>query len=79
MFPSKTYPACSLQGGPRVHHDSEYEWVSPDETVRIPFSRSLDDLLRVASRYDLAVSGEALGYLEGIGLAPTVIPMVQVS
>lgn len=62
-----------------MHHDSEYEWVSPDETIRIPFSRSLDDLLKVASRFDLAVSGEALGYLESIGMAPTVIPMVQVS
>jgi cation-transporting ATPase 13A1 len=63
--------------------DSEYQWVSPDEHQGggspIPFERSLDSLLKVASQYDLAVSGDALSFLESIKMADTVIPLCQVS
>ncbi|KAG1664897.1 hypothetical protein FOA52_006243 [Chlamydomonas sp. UWO 241] len=62
----------------RLHEDSEYQWVSPDEATVVPFSRNFDDLLRVACRYDLAVSGDALSYMERIGCAKAAIPLCQV-
>jgi cation-transporting ATPase 13A1 len=43
-----------------------------------PRSRDFDDLLRVACRYDLAVSGDALTYMERIGCAKAAIPLCQV-
>ena len=66
------------QSGPKILHDSEYQWVSPDELTVLPFVRSFTDVLRIASRYDLAVSGDALSYLETVGLAAEVIPLCQV-
>ena len=62
-----------------MHVDSEYVWISPDESVLLPFSRQRGDVLLLASRYDLAVSGDALAYVESIGLAPLLIPLCQVS
>ncbi|GAX79126.1 hypothetical protein CEUSTIGMA_g6566.t1 [Chlamydomonas eustigma] len=66
------------KAGPRVHTDSEYQWISPDEGTVLPFVRSQLDILRIASHYDLALSGEALSYLESLGLATGVIPLCQV-
>lgn len=68
-----------MQGKGRVQSDSEYQWLSPDESVRIPYSREWGPLLQLASEWDLAVSGEALGYVEGLGLGQQLIPLCQVS
>lgn len=52
-------------------------WVSPDEALRIPFSRARPDLLLLASQHDICLNGDSLAYIESIGLAPFVIPLVQ--
>lgn len=59
--------------------DSEYQWVSPDEATVLPFARDFPSVLRIASRYDLAISGDALSFLENIGMAAQVIPLCQVT
>ena len=62
-----------------AREDSEYQWVSPDESIPpIPFNRSLEGVLSVASQYDLAISGDALSFLESIKLTQLVIPLCQV-
>lgn len=50
--------------GPDAYHtpgsaeaDDEFEWVSPDEQVRVHYSRSWDELLLLASEYDLCLTG----------------------
>lgn len=52
--------------GPGAYHtpgsaeaDAEFEWVSPDESSRIPFSRSWEELLLLAGEYDLCLTGAA--------------------
>ncbi len=50
----------------------------PGAPAQIPFSRAWEDMLEVASRYDLAVSGDALAYCERAGVAAALIPLVQV-
>ncbi|KXZ52690.1 hypothetical protein GPECTOR_9g736 [Gonium pectorale] len=58
--------------------DAAFCWSSPDESVRLPFSREWDDMLRVASQYDLAVSGDALAHAAAVGVAHQLIPLCQV-
>jgi cation-transporting ATPase 13A1 len=58
---------CRLEAagdGPGAYHtpgsqeaDGEFEWVSPDESARIAYSRSWDDLLLLAAEYDLCLTG----------------------
>uniref|UniRef100_A0A383WJ86 Cation-transporting ATPase n=1 Tax=Tetradesmus obliquus TaxID=3088 RepID=A0A383WJ86_TETOB len=71
--------------GPGAYHtpgsaeaDAEFEWVSPDESSRIPFSRSWEELLLLAGEYDLCLTGDALAHVEGCKLGRRVIPLVQV-
>eukprot|EP00798_Chlamydomonas_sp_ICE-L_P019149 gene19149-25759_t len=61
----------------KVEHDNAYHWVSPDETEKEPFSRDFIDLVDIASRYDLAITGDALAYVDSIKLSPKVIPLCQ--
>ncbi|GIL88698.1 hypothetical protein Vretimale_17282 [Volvox reticuliferus] len=58
--------------------DTAFCWTSPDESVRLPFSRNWDDMLQVASEYDLAVSGDALAHATAVGVASQLIPLCQV-
>eukprot|EP00879_Flechtneria_rotunda_P011646 GHRR01012166.1.p1 GENE.GHRR01012166.1~~GHRR01012166.1.p1 ORF type:complete len:806 (+),score=277.48 GHRR01012166.1:722-3139(+) len=71
--------------GPGAYHkpgspeaDAEFEWLSPNEQVRLPFQRSWDQVLLLAAEYDLCLTGDALAHIEGAGLAKKVIPLVQV-
>lgn len=50
--------------GPDAHHkpgsaeaDAEFEWLSPNERVRVPYSRDWQDLLLLAAEYDLCLTG----------------------
>jgi uncharacterized protein YceK len=61
------------EGGPGATHkpgsveaDMEYEWVTPNEHLNIPFSRSWDHLLLLSAEYDLCLTGGM-----GSGVAPT--------
>ena len=70
-----------MGGGPGPHHreaDASYEWVSPDESVREPFSSHRSQAVTLASQYDLAISGEGLSHLHDIGAESTFVPMTQV-
>lgn len=58
--------------------DLGFEWMSPDESTIIPFSASRNELLRVASCWDLCVTGDALQYIVKRGLEEFLIPMIQV-
>jgi hypothetical protein len=63
--------ACRLEAvgdGPGAYHtpgsheaDAEFEWVSPDESARIPYSRDWAELLLLAAEYDLCLTGGLLG------------------
>ncbi|KAG2431042.1 hypothetical protein HYH02_013473 [Chlamydomonas schloesseri] len=63
---------------PGTEPDSAFVWTSPDESVREPFSRAWDDMLKVASEYDLCVSGDALAHAAAVGAADKLIPLCQV-
>eukprot|EP00803_Ostreobium_quekettii_P002740 evm.model.scf_1942.1 EVM.evm.TU.scf_1942.1 scf_1942:7847-15557(-) len=71
------------QGNFQVVHgaiaDYGYEWVSPDEATRIPFSRQQDDILELAQEWDLCIVGDALGHLERARVASFLIPLAQVT
>lgn len=62
-----------------IASDKALDWVTPDESTIIPFSASRKDVLRVASCWDLCVTGDALQYVVKCGLESFLIPMVQVS
>eukprot|EP00878_Enallax_costatus_P016666 GHUV01017486.1.p1 GENE.GHUV01017486.1~~GHUV01017486.1.p1 ORF type:complete len:1230 (+),score=386.32 GHUV01017486.1:189-3878(+) len=71
--------------GPDAYHkpgsieaDAEFEWVTPNENLRVPFERNWEDLLLLASEYDLCLTGDALAHVEGCGLSRKLIPTVQV-
>lgn len=61
-----------------VEPDSHFEWVSPDESVRKPFSRERGAVLALASEFDLCLGGEALHHIQQIGAAPLFVPLTQV-
>ncbi|KAG2425295.1 hypothetical protein HXX76_013876 [Chlamydomonas incerta] len=63
---------------PGTEPDAAFVWSSPDEAVRLPFSRAWDDMLTVASEYDLCVSGDALAHAAAVGAADKLIPLCQV-
>lgn len=58
---------CRLESagdGPDAYHkpgsaeaDAEFEWLSPNEQVRVPFSRNWKELLLLAAEYDLCLTG----------------------
>ena len=58
--------------------DEEFEWTSPDEAVRKPFTRGRTAALGLAMEYDLCVSGAGLAHLHSIEAEADVVPLVQV-
>ena len=61
-----------------VEPDSCFEWVSPDERTRLPFSPGRRDALALAAEWDLCVAGDGLAHLQQAGLERSFIPLVQV-
>lgn len=61
-----------------VEPDSCFEWVSPDERTRVPFSPARRDALALAAEWDLCVAGDGLAHLHQMGLERAFIPLVQV-
>jgi len=60
-----------------VEPDSHFEWVSPDEHARLPFSPARADALALAAEWDLCVAGDGLAHLQQGGLDAAFIPLVQ--
>jgi len=60
-----------------VEPDSHFEWVSPDETARLPFSPARADALALAAEWDLCVAGDGLAHLQQGGIDAAFIPLVQ--
>lgn len=58
--------------------DSHFQWLSPDETCRLPFSRDSDQVLALARQYDLCLGGDSLQHIENIKAAALFIPLIQV-
>eukprot|EP01025_Chloroclados_australasicus_P006477 TRINITY_DN12088_c0_g1_i1.p1 TRINITY_DN12088_c0_g1~~TRINITY_DN12088_c0_g1_i1.p1 ORF type:complete len:850 (-),score=59.08 TRINITY_DN12088_c0_g1_i1:220-2442(-) len=58
--------------------DDEFEWVSPDEAIRIQFANDKAQILQVAKQFDLCMSGDALAYAHNHGFDSFMIPLVQV-
>ena len=58
--------------------DCHYEWVTPDESERAPFSRERAAILQLARRWDLCLSGDALLHIQQHGLEALFVPLVQV-
>ena len=42
-----------------VAADGEFEWLSPDTSVRLEFNRGWRDILLLAEQYDLCMTGKA--------------------
>lgn len=58
--------------------DSHFEWLSPDESTRLPFDRSQEAAVQLSMQYDLCFGGEALHHVEQIGAAALFVPLTQV-
>eukprot|EP00891_Asterochloris_glomerata_P000411 jgi/Astpho2/411/Aster-03461 len=58
--------------------DEGFEWVTPDESTRLPFVRSPEAALQLAQEWDLCISGDGLLHLQHIGAEPVYIPLAQV-
>ena len=58
--------------------DEGFEWVTPDESTRLPFIRSPEAALQLAQEWDLCISGDGLLHLQHIGAEPVYIPLAQV-
>ena len=58
--------------------DEAFEWVTPDESTRLPFVRSPDAALQLAQEWDLCISGDGLLHLQHIGAEAAYIPLAQV-
>ena len=58
--------------------DGDYGWCSPDEATSMPFSRDPQEVLELASRWDLCVVGDALRHIAATGSEALFIPLIQV-
>lgn len=58
--------------------DAHFEWLSPDETERRPFSRDRDQVFALARDFDLCLGGDTLQHIENINAAALFVPLVQV-
>eukprot|EP00898_Chlorokybus_atmophyticus_P008150 jgi/Chlat1/8336/Chrsp8S08098 len=68
------HPASSAAAAPG--RTSEFDWLSPDETQRMPFQK--EEIETVASSFDLCMAGDGLTMLDNIGALADVVPYVQV-
>ena len=59
--------------------DSHLQWMTPDESITIPFSRDRQSALELASQYDLCISGDGLTHLHKIGADSSFLPLAQVN
>eukprot|EP00897_Mesotaenium_endlicherianum_P008584 jgi/Mesen1/7754/ME000407S06956 len=59
-----------------VKGGTEFEWVSPDESTRIPYRA--EEVEGVAREHDLCVAGDGLSMLERTAALSLVIPLTQV-
>ncbi len=58
--------------------DSHFEWITPDESTQLDFSRDRAAVLQMASEWDLCISGDGLTHLQQIGQEAAFIPLAQV-
>lgn len=63
---------------PYVTQDADLIWQTPDETQSVPFHSDRQELIRLASEWDLCVTGEAFPYFEKRHLMSLVLPLIQV-
>jgi cation-transporting ATPase 13A1 len=61
-----------------LEDDSRFQWVTPDETVRLPFNRGRPDAVSLAAQWDLCISGDGLHHLQQIGADATYVALAQV-
>lgn len=52
--------------------------VSPDESIKEPFSRERRDIAALAVTYDLSLSGDGLQHAQLAGCLDTIVPLTQV-
>lgn len=58
--------------------DSNFQWITPDESSCLDFSRDRLAVLQMASHWDLCISGDGLTHLQQIGQEAAFIPLAQV-
>ena len=58
--------------------DSHFEWITPDESTQLEFTRDRAAVLQMASEWDLCISGDGLTHLQQIGQEAAFIPLAQV-
>mmetsp|Transcript_35059 Transcript_35059/g.99382 ORF Transcript_35059/g.99382 Transcript_35059/m.99382 type:complete len:1266 (-) Transcript_35059:109-3906(-) len=75
---TKAAAAQSEQAGSKCLPDSEFEWVSPDESVREPFSRERRDIAALAVTHDLCLPGDGITHAGLAGCLDTLVPLTQV-
>ena len=76
-----TYPHAVCRGSApptESEPDEGFEWLTPDESTRLPFVRSPEAALLLAKEWDLCISGDGLLHLQHIGAEPIYIPLAQV-
>lgn len=58
--------------------DSHFEWITPNESYQLDFTRDRSAVLQMASEWDLCISGDGLTHLQQIGQEAAFIPLAQV-
>lgn len=58
--------------------DSHFEWITPDESSHLEFTRDRAAVLQMASEWDLCISGDGLTHLQQTGQEAAFIPLAQV-
>lgn len=71
-------PALSPGHEEDLEDDSRFQWVTPDESVRLPFKRGRMDAVSLAAEWDLCISGDGLHHLQQIGAEAIYVALTQV-
>ena len=58
--------------------DSNFQWITPDESSCFHFSRDRLTVLQMSRQWDLCISGDGLTHLQQIGHETAFIPLAQV-
>ncbi|CAM6082661.1 unnamed protein product [Calypogeia fissa] len=69
-------PALILTLSEGASSDGLFYWLSPDESIRMPYRE--EDVVEIASTYDICIAGDGLNMLQRASVLESILPSIKV-